>query len=109
MIQKEKFNQGFVALFEGNLSLVKNIITDLTDNINQGNPLYFSFLNLKGYSFIENSQYEQAMKIYEEYVNLAKQKEDLDNLHVGLHQLAMVYREKEEYKMHLILLIKNIK
>ncbi|URZ86561.1 tetratricopeptide repeat protein [Floricoccus penangensis] len=98
MIQKEKINQGFVALFEGNLSLVKNIITDLTDNINQDNPLYFSFLNLKGYSFLENSQYEQAMKIYEEYVNLAKQKKDLDNLHIGLHQLAMVYREKKEYK-----------
>ncbi|OFI50579.1 hypothetical protein BG261_00035 [Floricoccus tropicus] len=102
-------NQGFVALFEGNLSLVKNIITDLTYNLNQDSPLYFSFLNLKGYSFFENSQYEQAMKIYEEYVNLAKQKEDLDNLHIGLHQLAMVYREKEEYKNALDLINQEYK
>lgn len=109
MIQKEKINQGFEALFEGNISLVENIIADLTDNINQESPFYFSFLNLKGYSFLENNQYGQTMKIYEKYVDLARQKEDLDNLHIGLHQLAMVYREKKEYKKALDLINQEYK
>ena len=36
----------------------------------------------------------QKFNIFEKYILLAQQNEDKENEHIGLHQLAMIYRDQ---------------
>lgn len=64
----------------------------------------FSLLNLMGYISIEEKNYEEAKEHFEQYIRLAEKNEDVENLHIGLHQLAMAYRECGEYRKALDLI-----
>lgn len=60
----------------------------------------FSLLNLMLYlNLAENLQ--ESLAICQRYISLAKSHKDLENEHIGLHQLAMVYRESGQYELAL--------
>ena len=56
-----------------------------------------SLLNLMGYLFLAEKDYSLCILIFEKYIMLAQESEDKENEHIGLHQLAMVYREKGDF------------
>ncbi|MDO4814307.1 MAG: tetratricopeptide repeat protein [Gemella sp.] len=57
----------------------------------------FSFLNLMGYVYLNNAEYDKSKEIFEKYISIAQEKNDFKNEHIGLHQLAMVYRDCGNY------------
>ncbi|WP_438838664.1 tetratricopeptide repeat protein [Streptococcus pluranimalium] len=60
----------------------------------------FSLLNLMLYlNLAENPQ--ESLAICQRYIALARSQKDLENEHIGLHQLAMVYRELGQYELAL--------
>jgi len=57
----------------------------------------FSLLNLMGYLLLAEKDYASCTHIFEKYILLAQQKEDKEYEHIGLHQLAMVYRDQGDF------------
>jgi len=57
----------------------------------------FSLLNLMGYLLLAEKDYASCTRIFEKYILLAQQNEDKENEHIGLHQLAMIYREQGDF------------
>ena len=57
----------------------------------------FSLLNLMGYLMLVEKDYASCTHIFEKYILLAQQKEDKEYEHIGLHQLAMVYRDQGDF------------
>ena len=57
----------------------------------------FSLLNLMGYLLLAEKDYASCIRIFEKYILLAQQKEDKEYEHIGLHQLAMVYRDQGDF------------
>jgi len=65
----------------------------------------FSLLNLMGYLLLAEKDYE----IFEKYILLAQQNEDKENEHIGLHQLAMIYRDQGDFHKALKLIEDEVK
>ena len=57
----------------------------------------FSLLNLMGYLLLAEKDYASCTRIFEKYILLAQLNEDKENEHIGLHQLAMIYREQGNF------------
>ena len=57
----------------------------------------FSLLNLIGYLLLAEKDYASCTRIFEKYILLAQQNEDKEHEHIGLHQLAMIYREQGNF------------
>ena len=57
----------------------------------------FSLLNLMGYVLLAEKDYASCIRIFEKYIILAQQNEDKENEHIGLHQLAMIYRDQGDF------------
>ena len=57
----------------------------------------FSLLNLMGYLLLAEKDYASCTHIFEKYILLAQQNEDKEHEHIGLHQLAMIYREQGNF------------
>ena len=57
----------------------------------------FSLLNLMGYLLLAEKDYASCTRIFEKYILLAQQNEDKEHEHIGLHQLAMIYRDQGEF------------
>ena len=57
----------------------------------------FSLLNLMGYLLLAEKDYVSCTHIFEKYILLAQLNEDKENEHIGLHQLAMIYREQGNF------------
>ena len=57
----------------------------------------FSLLNLMGYVLLAEKDYVSCAHIFEKYILLAQLNEDKENEHIGLHQLAMIYREQGNF------------
>lgn len=57
-----------------------------------------------GYLSLEEKEYLQAITIYKQYIDLDRNQSDNENEHIGIHQLAMVYRELGEYTIALDLI-----
>ena len=57
----------------------------------------FSLLNLMGYVLLAEKDYASCTHIFEKYILLAQQNEDKEHEHIGLHQLAMIYREQGNF------------
>ena len=62
----------------------------------------YHLLNLMGYIYLEEKNYNDSLKIYQRYIALARSKNDLENEHIGYHQLAMVYRDLGEFQKALL-------
>ena len=57
----------------------------------------FSLLNLIGYLLLAEKDYASCTRIFEKYILLAQQNEDKEHEHIGLHQLAMIYRDQGDF------------
>ena len=57
----------------------------------------FSLLNLMGYVLLAEKDYASCTHIFEKYILLAQQNEDKEHEHIGLHQLAMIYRDQGDF------------
>ena len=57
----------------------------------------FSLLNLMGYLLLAEKDYASCIRIFEKYIILAQQNEDKEHEHIGLHQLAMIYRDQGDF------------
>ena len=64
----------------------------------------FSLLNLMGYLLLAEKDYASCTRIFEKYILLAQQNEDKEHEHIGLHQLAMIYREQGNFHKSLKLI-----
>ena len=58
----------------------------------------YSLLNLMGYIYLYEKKYEDCLEIYQRYLHLAITEKDRENEHIAYHQLAMVYREMNDYQ-----------
>ena len=50
-----------------------------------------------GYLLLAEKDYASCTHIFEKYILLAQQKEDKEYEYIGLHQLAMVYRDQGDF------------
>lgn len=67
----------------------KDLITD------KQSAEYSKYLMNVGYFYTGLKMFKEAVKTYEEFLDLSKDKEDE---HIALHQLGMVQREAENYE-----------
>ena len=58
----------------------------------------YSLLNLMGYIYLYEKKYEDCLEVYKRYLHLAITEKDCENEHIAYHQLAMVYREMNDYQ-----------
>ena len=58
----------------------------------------YSLLNLMGYIYLYEKKYEDCLEVYKRYLHLAITEKDRENEHIAYHQLAMVYREMNNYQ-----------
>jgi len=88
-------NQAWDLLFEGKINEAKKLVEAdfLLETCTD-----FSLLNLMGYIYLEEQKYNECLSIYQRYIDLARTKSDPENEHIGYHQLAMVYREMNEFQ-----------
>ena len=88
-------NQAWELLFEGKINEAKQLVqaefclTTCKD---------YSLLNLMGYIYLYERKYEDCLEVYQRYLHLAIIEKDRENEHIAYHQLAMVYREMNDYQ-----------
>lgn len=101
---EDKISRAWDFFIDGNTKEARNIV-ELDFDIDSCHD--FSLLNLMGYISLEEKHYNDAIKIFNKYISIANLKKDIDNEHIGLNQLAMVYRELGNYEKALELIVKE--
>ena len=87
-------NQAWELLFEGKIEEAKKLVSE-TFSLETCKD--YSLLNLLGYIKLFEKDYQEALLIYQKYLEIAISSQDKENEHIGYHQLAMVYREMNDY------------
>lgn len=64
----------------------------------------FSFLNLQGYLYLAEQNYTSAIETFKQYLLWARERMDKEQEHIGLHQLAMAYRDGGEIEQAVTLI-----
>ena len=64
----------------------------------------YGVLNLFVYLYLEEKSFENALLACQRYLQLSRDEKDVEQEHIGLHQLAMVYRSQGEFKKALELI-----
>ena len=88
-------NQAWDLLFEGKIDEAKKLVSE-TFSLETCKD--YSLLNLMGYIKLFEKDYKEALLIYQNYLEIAISSQDKENEHIGCHQLAMVYREMNDYQ-----------
>ena len=88
-------NQAWELLFEGKIEEAKKLVSE-TFSLETCKD--YSLLNLLGYIKLFEKDYQEALLIYQKYLEIAISSQDKENEHIGYHQLAMVYREMNEFQ-----------
>ena len=88
-------NQAWDLLFEGKINEAKKLVSE-TFSLETCKD--YSLLNLMGYIKLFEKDYKEALLIYQNYLEIAISSQDKENEHIGYHQLAMVYREMNEFQ-----------
>ena len=88
-------NQAWELLFEGKIDEAKKLVSE-TFSLETCKD--YSLLNLMGYIKLFEKDYKEALLIYQNYLEIAISSQDKENEHIGYHQLAMVYREMNDYQ-----------
>ena len=88
-------NQAWDLLFEGKINEAKKLVSE-TFSLETCKD--YSLLNLMGYIKLFEKDYKEALLIYQNYLEIAISSQDKENEHIGYHQLAMVYREMNDYQ-----------
>ncbi|MDG3136565.1 tetratricopeptide repeat protein [Streptococcus suis] len=66
--------------------------------------LEYGVLNLFAYLYLEEKNFDKALLACQRYVQLARKEQNSEQEHIGLHQLAMVYRSQGNFKKALELI-----
>lgn len=88
-------SQAWELLFEGKIDESKKLVSE-TFSLETCKD--YSLLNLMGYIKLFEKDYKEALLIYQNYLEVAISSQDKENEHIGYHQLAMVYREMNDYQ-----------
>ena len=90
-------NQAWELLFEGKIEEAKKLVSE-TFSLETCKD--YSLLNLMGYIKLFEKDYKEALIIYQNYLEIAisSQEKENEHEHIGYHQLAMVYREMNDYQ-----------
>ena len=88
-------NQAWELLFEGKIEEAKKLVSE-TFSLETCKD--YSLLNLLGYIKLFEKDYQEALLIYQKYLEIAISSQDKENEHIGYHQLAMVYRERNDFQ-----------
>ena len=88
-------NQAWELLFEGKIEEAKKLVSE---NFSLETCKDYGLLNLMGYIKLFEKDYKEALLIYQNYLDVAISSQDKENEHIGYHQLAMVYREMNDYQ-----------
>ena len=89
-----KLNTAWDLFLEGKTSEAKKLVEQ---DFSIDTCTDFSLLNLMGYLLLAEKDYASCTRIFEKYILLAQQNEDKENEHIGLHQLAMIYRNQGDF------------
>ncbi|CYU94508.1 tetratricopeptide repeat protein [Streptococcus suis] len=71
--------------------------------------LDYAVLNLFAYLYLEEENFDKALLACQGYVQLARKEQNAEQEHIGLHQLAMVYRSQGNFKKALELIEEEAK
>ena len=88
-------NQAWELLFEGKINEAKQLVQA---EFCLATCKDYSLLNLMGYIYLYEKKYEHCLEVYQRYLHLAITEKDRENEHVAYHQLAMVYREMNDFQ-----------
>ena len=88
-------NQAWELLFEGKINEAKQLVQA---EFCLATCKDYSLLNLMGYIYLYEKKYEHCLEVYQRYLHLAITEKDRENEHIAYHQLAMVYREMNDYQ-----------
>lgn len=91
--------QAWQLFMEGKIEQAKKLVEP---NFSVETCTDYHLLNLMGYIYLEEKNYNDSLKIYQRYIDLARSKNDLEYEHIGYHQLAMVYRDLGEFQKALL-------
>ena len=89
-----KINTAWDLFLEGKTSEAKKLVEQ---DFSIDTCTDFSLLNLMGYLLLAEKDYASCTHIFEKYILIAQQNEDKENEHIGLHQLAMIYRDQGDF------------
>lgn len=96
-----KIDQAWELLFEGKVEEAKLLVEE---DHQVDTCMDFSALNLFAYLYIEENNFEDALLACQRYIQLAREEQNTEQEHIGLHQLAMVYRSQGNFKKALELI-----
>ena len=88
-------NQAWELLFEGKIDEAKQLVQA---DFCLATCKDYSLLNLMGYIYLYEKKYEDCLEVYQRYLHLAITEKDRENEHIAYHQLAMVYREMNDFQ-----------
>ena len=88
-------NQAWELLFEGKIEEAKQLVQA---EFSLATCKDYSLLNLMGYIYLYEKKYEDCLEAYQRYLHLAITEKDRENEHIAYHQLAMVYREMNDFQ-----------
>jgi len=87
-------NQAWGQFSRGNIPKAKQLVDDY---INEQATTDYNALNLLGYIYLEDGKIDKAESTYQQWLQLSRKNHDIEQEHIALHQLAMVYRMREDY------------
>ena len=88
-------NQAWELLFKGKIDEAKQLVQA---DFCLATCKDYSLLNLMGYIYLYEKKYEHCLEVYQRYLHLAITEKDRENEHIAYHQLAMVYREMNDFQ-----------
>lgn len=88
-------DQAWELLFEGKIDEAKQLVQA---DFSLATCKDYSLLNLMGYIYLYEKKYEDCLEVYQRYLHLAITEKDCENEHIAYHQLAMVYREMNDFQ-----------
>lgn len=71
--------------------------------------LEYAILNLFAYIYLDEQNFDKSLLACQGYVQLARNEKNTEQEHIGLHQLAMVYRSQGNFKKALELIEEEAK
>lgn len=87
----------FEMMDEGKNEEALEIVLQSIAKLDKKTDEYLNWLNALGYIYCNLHEYAKALDIYDQYIEISQQKPDVENLHIGFHQKAMVLRLEKQY------------
>lgn len=89
--------QVFEMMDTGHNTEAKTYVLEAMETLDPQAAAYFDWLNALGYIHCNLSEYAQALAVYDQYIDTARQNNHVENLHIGFHQKAMALRLNHQY------------